>query len=93
MGWPASPVHLRWRALSPLWVLPVVVIATGFAALAVAARGLATAARSAADAVDDLHVLGAEATAVRDEADAVLRHGLALLDARSRASIPTQADQ
>ena len=44
--------------MSPLWVLPVLVVAAGMAAVAVAARSLARAARSAAAAVDDLRALG-----------------------------------
>lgn len=57
--------------MSPLWILPVVVVAAGMAAVAVAAQRAAVAAGELGRGVHDLAQLGEAAAALRDDALAV----------------------
>jgi len=57
--------------VSPLWVLPLLVVTLGAVALVWAARSTATAAAELAERAGALNDLGREASALRAEVDAV----------------------
>ena len=61
--------------MSPLWVLPVCVLAVGLVAVAVVARRLAVEVAALRPATAALRELGDDARAVRLEADAAWRRG------------------
>jgi hypothetical protein len=79
--------------VSPLWILPVLVVAVGVAVAALVARRLAAEAQAAAAAVHDLRVLGEEAAALRTEADQVRHTATTVADLRRRAASAAQGDQ
>jgi hypothetical protein len=79
--------------MSPLWILPVLVVAVGVAVVALVARRLSAESQAAAAAVHDLRVLGEEASALADEADQVRRKATAVADPRRRAAPAAQGDQ
>lgn len=64
-------IPLTSGAVSPLWVLPVCVLAAGAAVLAVAARRLAAEVVALRPALAGLHDLAAEARAARADVGAV----------------------
>lgn len=64
--------------MSALWVLPLVVLAVGAVAVAVAARRLAAEVAAATPALASLRDLSAEAAAVRADVDAARVRGAAL---------------
>jgi len=72
--------------MSALWVLPVVVLAAGAVALAVAARRLADAVAGLRAEGDELRRLAVDAESARAEAGAAWRRGVELADVRARWS-------
>ena len=75
-------------AISPLWIVPVLVVALGVAAVALVAQRLGSEADAMVGAVEDLRILGEEAAALRDDADTLRRKAEAVGDAGRRAAPP-----
>lgn len=73
-------------AISPLWIVPVLVVALGVAVVALVAQRLSTEADATVTAVEDLRLLGDEAAALRDDADTLRRKAQAVGDAHPRAA-------
>ena len=63
--------------MSPLWVLPVCVLAVGAVLVAVAARRLAAEVAALRPALVELRAIGDDALTLRREADAAWRRGAA----------------
>lgn len=75
-------------AISPLWIVPVLVVALGVAAVALVAQRLGSEADAMVGAVEDLRILGEEAAALRDDADTLRRKAEAVGDVGRRAAPP-----
>ena len=63
--------------MSPLWVLPVCVLAVGAVVVAVVARRLAAEVAALRPALVELRAIGDDALTLRREADATWRRGAA----------------
>lgn len=71
--------------MSPLWVLPLVVLAAGAVAVAVTARRLTAEVRAARPAIDELRGLVEDSRSLHADGVAALRRGQRLArEARQR---------
>ena len=71
--------------MSPLWVLPLVVLAIGAAAVAFVARSTLTASRELETELRGLRGLADELAELQVSVDATRRRGAQLADIRARA--------